>query len=80
VDWSTIATSQYYFKVARLSAQVGIIIGHLLINLVRIGFIIPFDIHVIGHGIGAHVAGKCGNVFFNTMKEKIDRITGTSIH
>jgi len=76
MDWSTIASSKYYFKVARLSAQVGIILGHFLINLVRNDFVRPSDIHVIGHSIGAHVAAKSGNVFLHVMEKKIDRITG----
>lgn len=76
MNWSRITSSKYYFKVARLSAKVGIILGHFLINLVRIGLVQPSDIHVIGHSIGAHVAGKCGNVFFGVLKVKVDRITG----
>jgi len=76
LDWRTIASSIHYFQVARLSAQVGIILGHFLINLVKINLVKSSDIHLIGHSVGAHVAAKSGNVFLHEMNVMIDRITG----
>jgi len=56
---------------------VGKSIAKLLKNFVSLGMTRPSDIHLIGHSLGAHVMGACGNAFENP--EKIGRITGDNL-
>lgn len=72
-DWSRVASNIVYPLPAYLTVQVGAVIAKLLENFVNLAVIDPFDIHVIGHSLGAHVSGACGAAF---SLGKIGRVTG----
>ncbi|XP_076355793.1 pancreatic lipase-related protein 2-like [Tachypleus tridentatus] len=55
VDWSRGSTSSYTQTVAN-ARMVGAIIAEFLKNLE----VAPTNIHIIGHGVGAHIAGYTG--------------------
>lgn len=76
VDWSEFAKTVNYFKSASRCDKVGIIIGHFLINLYRLDIETPNNMHLIGHSLGAHVAGVGGRTFSEMTNERIARITG----
>lgn len=56
-----------------LTKPVGKVIAEFLEHLVDLELITGSAIHVIGHSLGAHVAGVCGRSF---KYGKIGRITG----
>lgn len=56
-----------------LAPRMGKILATLLENLVNLGVVNISEIHLVGHSLGAHVAGMCGTVF---SLGKIPRITG----
>ncbi|XP_023214743.1 pancreatic lipase-related protein 2-like isoform X1 [Centruroides sculpturatus] len=69
VDWLTLSSVSYE-KAASNAETVGKEVANLikfLKNSVRTN---PVDVHIIGHGIGAHIAGFAGK------KIKVGRITG----
>lgn len=53
----------------------GEIITKLVIELMEIGVALR-NIHIIGHSLGAQVAGFIGQTTFNRTGQKIHRITG----
>lgn len=72
-DWSRVASNLLYPMPAYLTYRVGSVIAELLENFVNLASINPSDIHVLGHSLGAHVSGACGDAF---SLGKIGRITG----
>lgn len=73
VDWSKESKTLIYLKSAYWTKTVGERIAQLLENMVKLKVIDPSDIHVIGHSLGAHIAGACGDAF---KLGKIGRVTG----
>ncbi|XP_001605911.2 pancreatic lipase-related protein 2 [Nasonia vitripennis] len=71
VDWS-VASLKDYLTASRLSRQVGDHVSQFLEFLMMEGIVIPEDIHVLGHSLGAHIAGFIGS----NLSGKIARITG----
>lgn len=70
VDWCTIAGESYLTAVAALPA-VGRHLGNFIKWLTTLG--VTYDkVHVVGHSLGAHLAGNAGKV----TEGKIKRITG----
>lgn len=76
VDWSRESQTLLYPIAAAWTKPIGEEIAKLLENIVQVNVIKPSDIHVIGHSLGAHVAGVCGYAF---QLGKIGRITGEQI-
>ncbi|XP_066909380.1 pancreatic triacylglycerol lipase [Halyomorpha halys] len=71
VDWS--AYSQNLYTVARWSIHaIGPYVSKMLDFLVVEFGVSPADIHIIGHSLGAHIAGLAGE----HMSGNISRITG----
>ncbi|XP_022165983.1 pancreatic lipase-related protein 2-like isoform X2 [Myzus persicae] len=73
VDWGGIASFRNYLLPVLMTSKIGARLSRVLKNIVDLGVIKPADIHLIGHSLGAHIAGVCGSL----MKSgKIGRITG----
>lgn len=75
VNWGKVAKKSY-FKAASKCKEVGNIVGHFLINLFNLEVVKPENIHLIGHSLGAHIAGSAGKLFHQKQNQKIARITG----
>lgn len=72
VDWSSIASSYYYPTPAGETSRVGQHVGRLIDTLVEDNGARHEDVHIIGHSLGAHVAGAAGS----STKRKVSRVTG----
>ncbi|XP_026817621.1 lipoprotein lipase-like isoform X1 [Rhopalosiphum maidis] len=73
VDWGGIAGNRNYMLPMLMTSKIGARLSKVLDNIVSLGVIKPANIHLIGHSLGAHIAGVCGSL----MKSgKIGRITG----
>lgn len=69
-DWRNVA--KYFYNVPRKCVgQVGRILGKQLKNFMIKMNIDPLNVHVIGHSLGAHIAGNVGKY----LDGKIGRIT-----
>lgn len=69
-DWGDGATT-WYFQASANSRTVGVEIALLLEFLSREARISPKDFHLLGHSLGAHIAGYTGQRF-----KGLGRITG----
>jgi len=73
VNWGVIASKKNYIFPMMMTKKIGSRVAIVLDNIVKLEIVKPKDIHVIGHSLGAHIAGECGS----SMKTgKIGRITG----
>nr|BAN20541.1 lipase [Riptortus pedestris] len=72
VDWSDIAWNINYYAIVNQVPDVGLYVAQLLDFLVAQGCD-PQSFHLIGHSLGAHVAGYAG---YSVKKGKPGRITG----
>lgn len=52
-------------------------LARILENIIALNIVEAKDIHLIGHSLGAHVAGMCGSSMNTGM---IGRITGKTKH
>lgn len=75
VDWSTLASMPCYPQALINTWQVGRCTSILLTSLTALG-VQPHSIHPIGFSLGAHVAGIIGQLYIQTFKTKLARITG----
>ncbi|XP_031341067.1 pancreatic triacylglycerol lipase-like [Photinus pyralis] len=72
VDWASLASGSY-FTAARNTAIVGANLGELVANLRQNSV----KVHLIGHSLGAHVAGHAGRRVFKSLgNSRVGRITG----
>lgn len=76
VHWGEFANNNNYFRVVSKCNKVGIVTGYFLLSLFKQGFLDPNRTHIIGHSVGAHVAGSSGSTFFSESHTKVARITG----
>lgn len=74
VNWESIASSSLYFKVAKQTRQVGQYTAELIDYLHHNRGASMNSIHLIGHSLGAHVAGFAGSYTSSTVQ--VSRITG----
>ncbi|XP_035206601.1 pancreatic triacylglycerol lipase-like [Stegodyphus dumicola] len=75
VDWSDDKELRYEQAVANIrviGAEVGLFIEHLM----NISEFYPSDVHLIGHGLGAHAAGYAGKWLRDRQNKLVGRITG----
>ncbi|XP_053674095.1 pancreatic triacylglycerol lipase-like [Anopheles nili] len=69
-DWSEVANIRY-LQARTLVQKIGLRIGQLLANFTEGAGIEHGQVHVIGHSLGAHIAGKVGRYFDG----KLSRVT-----
>lgn len=72
VNWEEIAKNNYYFSSAEQTKDVGGAIAEMIDELVNRGSDLS-RIHIIGHSLGAHIAGFAGKFI---SSGKVGRITG----
>lgn len=73
VDWGGIAGFRNYMLPMLMTSKIGARLSKVLRNIVNLGLIKPADIHLIGHSLGAHIAGVCGSLM---ESGRVGRITG----
>ncbi|XP_075163761.1 pancreatic lipase-related protein 2 isoform X2 [Haematobia irritans] len=71
VDWKDAASLDYYSS-RKAVGSVGKHLGRMLFKFFRNNEIDPAEVHIIGHSLGAHIAGNIGSYFNGTL----GRITG----
>ena len=78
LDWGPLAAVDNYITACFNTPRVGYFAGKELVVdvLIRALGQNPNKIHVIGHSLGAHVAGHMGRTVQAYSGQKIDRITG----
>ena len=82
LDWSVMSADwTYYFAasyVPHLGDELGEMLGRVLLGDAGVS---PADVHLMGHSLGAHVAGHIGRKMEETGgKGKVARVTGTLCH
>lgn len=75
VDWQKYALLEYTFA-ARKSRKIGAYLGQVLISLILAEKIRIEDIHLVGHSLGAHIAGIAAKTIQKQLGKKVGRITG----
>ncbi|GLV32690.1 uncharacterized protein CBL_00603 [Carabus blaptoides fortunei] len=75
VDWSKPALDLYPTSVI-YTRDVGKFLGEFLIDLISTLSVPTVNIHLIGHSLGAHIAGFAGQNVKNKLIGTIGRITG----
>ncbi|XP_035206591.1 pancreatic lipase-related protein 2-like [Stegodyphus dumicola] len=81
VNWSKGAGAPPYIlleyqKVSDNTRVAGAEVGYFIQKLIAATKLNPKRVHVIGHSLGAHVAGYAGKWFKNNSTKKVGRITG----
>lgn len=77
VDWTEAAHKITYFSSAVNTLCVGNMIGEFILNYLEPCGIPVENIHIIGHSLGAHLAGFVGKKVASEMQpRKISRISG----
>ncbi|KAJ8710488.1 hypothetical protein PYW08_009003 [Mythimna loreyi] len=65
----------FYLRASTIVTYIGRVLGETLAALIPAG-LDPSRIHLIGHSLGAHIAGFAGKEVFKRTGRKIGRITG----
>jgi hypothetical protein len=76
LDWTNVRYSYQYKYIADGCKPAGLALSYFLTKLVALKLIMPSNIHMIGHNLGAHVLGACGANVYELTGMKIGRITG----
>ncbi|KAL7036298.1 hypothetical protein ACKWTF_008770 [Chironomus riparius] len=77
VDWEESARDILYFNAAYATKTVGKYVANVINHMSAKHGVNLKDVHIIGHSLGAHVAGVAGSVFQLLSGKKVGRITGT---
>lgn len=75
VDWSGLASDDYYHAAMKHVKTVGRKISEFLATLKRLNGQVN-TISIAGHSLGAHVSGFAGKTFFESERTKINNIYG----
>ncbi|KAK4887578.1 hypothetical protein RN001_003849 [Aquatica leii] len=76
VNWEHYANVNYAQAICSLP-NLGNVVGDFVYNLYRIGIFELNSTHIIGHSLGAHLAGYIGQrIQYQTKGKKLHRITG----
>nr|AEE63364.1 unknown [Dendroctonus ponderosae] len=70
VDWETVARMPYIY-----SAKSVQIVGQWVAQFIEEASLLPANVHIIGHSLGAHVASFAGKAIFSSTGQKVSRIT-----
>ncbi|VVC35767.1 Hypothetical protein CINCED_3A020346 [Cinara cedri] len=73
VDWGSISSNRIYMLPVLMTPKIGNLLARIIDNIIDLGLAKLEDIHLIGHSLGAHIAGVCGS---SITSGKIYRITG----
>jgi len=73
VDWGGIAGFRNYMLPMLMTSKIGARLAKVLDNIVHLKLVKSADIHLIGHSLGAHIAGVCGSMVKSGL---VGRITG----
>lgn len=74
VDWGNLAGAPFYIEARNHVSGVGKVVARLVDSLVQDGGLDLQDLHLMGHSLGAHVAGCTGKELKSAGK--IGRISG----
>ena len=78
IEWGDLASNILYLPCAIDSQNVGILTGEKIAKEMLIDNLHqdPKLIEAVGHSLGAHVVGHLGRSIFNSIGQKIKRVTG----
>lgn len=76
IDWSAYSTSINYPLVRRQLKEIGEYVANFLIAIAKNESKTLEKVHVIGHSLGAHLAGFVGQSVYSKLNKKIGKITG----
>jgi len=79
VDWTKDATTLNYNTAAKKTSSVGKFLAKLIYRMLENDLLRPKDIHIVGHSLGAHIAGHTGH-FLQTggFQDGIDLATSVN--
>lgn len=75
VDWSVLTTNTYPDSVCSIP-QAAQLLGHFICKMHTLRNVKIESIHVVGHSLGAHLAGVTGQVVRQVCGKTLGRITG----
>lgn len=78
VNWEHYANLNY-LAASEATQDVGRIVGKFIINLIGNNTAHLSRVHIIGHSLGAHVAGFAGKAVQNALNASVGRITGLDV-
>lgn len=74
VDWSKVGSRNINYMTSRNEVvRVGNIVGTFIDDLCRLHGITPSSLHILGHSLGAHIAGIAAR---KISSGRVNRITG----
>ncbi|CAG9811882.1 unnamed protein product [Chironomus riparius] len=73
IDWSVGSNTRLYSTARGRVGTAGVAVANFIDELHRNGFVDFTQVHIIGHNLGAHVAGNAGK---NVMRGRIQAIYG----
>lgn len=75
LDWSYFAEKNY-FNATKHAPRIAKYMAEILVKLVQTKELIVKNLHIIGHSLGAHLAGFIGKYVYQFLNQKVGRITG----
>ena len=73
-DWDAYVNAPYFYVVP-IASGVGRELGHFLANLSDLSRIELSNTHIVGHSLGAHIAGVAGKQIYSRTGRKVARIS-----
>ncbi|XP_050091085.1 pancreatic lipase-related protein 2-like [Anopheles aquasalis] len=79
VDWGT-GASESYFRASQYTIAVGLVVADLINQLVRSNMTTMERLHLVGHSLGAHIAGNTGHSLKTAQLQVIYGLDPASIN